>query len=115
MKTGEIYTLALTNPDAKFKSAGHPLGDFVVHFNKVGKLLDKNGDLVFPRYNTDWELLLQEVTWQEAIQAWADGKTVYFELNRTKVYLQNNFYLRVLDDLRPISKDEIFKGKWFVE
>ena len=63
-------------------------------------------------WNDDWELLPTEVTWQEAIQAWANGEKVHYVFNNTKVYL-DAYFLRTTD-IRSISRDEILKGKWFI-
>ena len=65
------------------------------------------------KVDDDWELVPQEVTWQEAIQAWANGEKVHYVFNNTKVYLDNIYYLRTIY-AGPISRDEISKAKWFI-
>ena len=51
----------------------------------------ENGAIVFDNdkypiieinLNDNWQLVKQPVTWQEAIQAWADGKRVTLKLDR---------------------------------
>jgi len=118
MKTGDIYNHALVNPMARFISVDRSLfPEFVAYFNEVGKLVTADGEkesLVYAPYSMEWELVPKEVTWQEAISAWLDGKKVHYVINNNKVYLVDSFYLRV-DGARPISKDELSKCKWFIE
>ena len=102
-----MYTYALANPKAEFKSVGEKLGDFTAHFNEVGKLIDKHGDLVFPRCDTDWELVPQEIPWQEALEQWVKGKSVIRELNGTTC-------LFTKDNCFGVSRKELINGKWFL-
>ena len=60
----------------------------------------------------DWKLVVrQPVTWQEAIQAWADGKTVYVQ-NKTggRVYR-----LCGEGEKMYLWPSEITTGTWYVE
>ena len=56
----------------------------------------------------DWQEVKQPVTWQEAIQAWADGK---------KVYVVNKAGGRVFryGAEMHLLQPEIATGKWYVE
>jgi hypothetical protein len=117
VKTGEIFTMALTNPKAKFKSIGQQFGDFAAHFNAVGKLVDKEGELVFPTYDMDWELVPQEVTWQEALQVWVGGKTITCDLSDATYRFTNGSDFRQFRDEteNTLCKIQLINGKWFVE
>ena len=63
----------------------------------------------------EWELIKKPITWQEGIQGWLDEKKVYYLFNGERQYLDNPFYLKNNSLGRPISKDEISFGKWYIE
>ena len=106
MKTGEIFTRALTNPKDEFKSMGQQFGDHVAHFNAVGKLVDTEGELVFPTYDMDWEIVWEPVDFMTAANS---GKRIKsnacFEFHSISWYLQGQAHLTL---------DEV-NGKWLIE
>jgi len=111
MKTGEMYTYVLANPKAEFKSVGEKLGDFTARFNEVGKLIDKHGDLVFPRCDMDWELVPREVTWQEAIGAWLEGEAVVCKYKGGEaIFLSGGINMALYAD-----KEKFKYGKWYIK
>jgi hypothetical protein len=59
----------------------------------------------------DWQLVRQPVTWQEAIQAWADGKVVYVE-NKAggRVYRCGGEGEKMY-----LLQSEVKNGTWYVE
>ena len=63
------------------------------------------------RLNGDWQPVKEEVTWQEAIQAWAEGKTV-FVVNEAggRVFRRGG-----LGASMCLLQEEIVHGIWFVE
>lgn len=66
----------------------------------------------------EWKIIQEPVPWQEAIQAWLDGKNVYYYFNSVKQYLSKDIsYLEVLSVFgkRGLSKDELKVGKWYIE
>lgn len=71
----------------------------------------------------DWQLVRQPVTWQEAIQAWADGKKVVWEedadrrvFNRNKIWPIPKYKNHFLDqDGDAVTVRMISGGKWYVE
>lgn len=106
MKTGEIFTMALTNPKAEFKSIGQQFDDHVAHFNAVGKLVDKEGELVFPTYDMDWELVRKPVDFMTAINSGKNTKP-----NSTSYdFMGFSYWLNT----RVLSL-EIINGKWLIE
>ena len=72
----------------------------------------EKGYLWLPRYlrlDYDWQPIPQTVTWQEALQAWADGENVVLNCGETENYLLGSHnYLQV-------SKEQIANGIWYVE
>ena len=61
-----------------------------------------------------WEEVSQEVTWQEALEAWANGKDI-----KSVIYDEEIFYKheeRYLEDQNgdAISSDELTEGKWYI-
>ena len=73
-----------------------------------------DGRTTFPMEDV-WEEVKQPVTWQEAIQAWADGKTVIVENTCDKrKYDGKKFFLR--DEYgNAMGSWEITNGTWYVE
>ena len=73
--------------------------------------------------NLDWQLVKQPVTWQEAIQAWADGKMAICELDGdTYVYQWNGnraiskYQNHLLDqEGDAVTVRMISGGTWYVE
>ena len=56
----------------------------------------------------DWQLVRQPVTWQEAIQAWADGKTIRLIMPEwEQVWVPTNNV--------GFNHCHINQGKWYVE
>ena len=71
----------------------------------------------------DWHEVKQLVTWQEAIQAWADGKKVVWEedadrrvFDRNKSWPIPKYQSHLLDqDGDAVTVRMISGGKWYVE
>ena len=57
----------------------------------------------------NWQLVKQPVTWQEAIQAWADGKKVSYK------YSYNEMMYAFQDSNRMLSIEKIEDAVWYVE
>ncbi len=56
----------------------------------------------------------QPVTWQEAIQAWADGKTIKTQSDDgIRTYRKTSKGLQSV--LGGVTKDELLNGNWYVE
>jgi hypothetical protein len=107
-----MYTHALNNPMAKFKRP---------HMNKTTYMFDEHGILtnagedgeystsvVSPMLNEEWELIREYIPWQEALQAWIDGKEVVRELSPTScIFSKNNSF--------AVSRHELIEGKWYIK
>jgi len=108
MKTGEMYSLVLTNPKAKFKRLNC---NVIYRFSDTGKLvLDKDANTLAMALEADedWELIKEPVPWQKAIQAWIDGKEIYIEFKGEKLNPDNNLYMQF----------KIFRNndyKWYIK
>ena len=75
-----------------------------------GTSIGKAGNIDFD----GWEIVRQPVTWQEAIQAWVDGKTIKTESSDgIRTYKRTTNSLQSV--LGGVTKDEILNGKWYVE
>lgn len=59
--------------------------------------------------NLDWKLVKQPVTWQEAIEAWADGKTISYS------YKDGDIRFPFEDSNTMLSVEKIKIAKWYVE
>jgi len=96
------FELTVFNTDGKSISSDVPAGGF-------------NGN-IHQDYN--WKEVPQEVTWQEAVQAWANGGKVSCRLDDwTYTYEGNVEYpFKGLEDSDGdgISAEEILQGKWYI-
>jgi hypothetical protein len=113
------------NQDMKFRcvdgcldSRDYVIGrddDGYVKFFEHGKFRDAFFD-IHQKFGWEWELVPQEVTWQEAIQAWLDGKDIRIEL-RGKTYIQHyvcRFGLAE-NSFNGFGKNFFTEGKWYIE
>ena len=63
----------------------------------------------------DWELLPQEVTWQEAIQAWLNCKEIYVETDDGKYTQRASFRLGCFAlGQDGFNKNCFRSGKWYI-
>lgn len=82
MKTSEMIAMLEENPKLKFTRSKCAFGYGGSLHLKKGKLCGENESdypFVLDENNKpmdDWELVREPVTWQEAIQAWLDGKDI---------------------------------------
>ncbi len=83
---------------------------YYLYLGAKGYSLGKAGNIDFD----GWEIVKQSVTWQEAIQAWANGKTIKTESSDgIRTYKRTTNSLQSV--LGGVTKDEILNGKWYVE
>lgn len=125
MKYWEVIQALTIDPTKKFEaklSSGWTLRmsvntgvsryfKFDVFYDK--KLIDPSSDR--GRFNgnlaldDDWQLVPQPVTWQEALQAWAEGKKISFSY----AGYDNRFDFEASN--YTMSVDKIKKAEWYVE
>ena len=80
---------------------------------KEGKLVDPslgggafNGNAAL---NLDWQLVRQPVTWQEAIEAWVDGKTISYS------YMGYDKRFPFEDSNTMMTIEKVKNAEWYVE
>ena len=78
---------------------------YYLELGTTGTSIGKAGTIFF----NGWELVKQPVTWQEAIQAWADGKKVSYK------YSYNEVMYEFQDSNRMLSIEKIKDAAWYVE
>lgn len=134
MKTSEMFAMLKKNPKLRFKRAKwgpyNSIGikdDALQMITPTGEEWTYLGsDSATDRFveaclqigvGGDWELIQEPVTWQEALQAWAEGKTV-----RCKVCNSEFIYLYDIDEPElldtngdAILPEEITRGTWYIE
>lgn len=77
-------------------------GDVKFYYQGVGY-----GYLIVP--NDGWYEVKQPVTWQEAIRAWAEGKTISYS------YMGRNRQFLFEDSHTLMSVEKIKNAEWYVE
>ncbi|SPF51189.1 hypothetical protein SBF1_50073 [Candidatus Desulfosporosinus infrequens] len=121
LKTGELYTLALNNPEAITPYKRMKNGE--IYFFNSFKRLQRQGSTDEPTqllFDEDWEPVPQEVTWQEALSAWIEGKTVIVTLsgNDKSTYRGRDTDNQCLQDNErtwTVTRQKLKYGKWFIE
>ena len=64
----------------------------------------------------DWQEVKQPVTWQEAIEAWMNGKTIgVTQKDIEKRFYEGKDYLLRDQHGDSVSEDEIAEGTWYIE
>ncbi|TGE35916.1 hypothetical protein E4K67_22635 [Desulfosporosinus fructosivorans] len=105
MKTWEMIKELTENPKLKFKRL---CDSRIFYCGNSGYLYREPGMSEVIGIDEDWELISQEVTWQEAIQAWVDGKTVRCKKDREIIYFGS--WPDFIAD-----KTNFTDGKWYIE
>jgi len=103
MKTGEMYMMALANPNAKFHKVRNNL-DY--YFNELGMLYTENSDRSVepPIADEDWELVPETVDFMTAINS---GKMIKSCVNEH--FHTVEWYLEYSPSLKEIN------GNWQIE
>jgi hypothetical protein len=115
-KTWEVVKILMDNPRLRFEAK--------INKKKSNMWIDTDGDLVMdvvktaPDYpitdnewlNAEWQLIETPVTWQEALQAWAEEKTVickFNDINEEYICLSNDYDTH-------LTRYQILYGQWFI-
>ena len=126
MKNWEVIKALAENPTLTFKNlrfggvAGY-IGNgklaWISGSDKIGAAFEIHyaPDSGGGNWNDDWELAPQEVTWQEAIQKWSEGKDVICHINNYKYLFKAEVAFFRDNEGIAISRDILLNGKWFVE
>ena len=120
MKTWDMLRELSENPLLKFKDNS---GSVVGISDKTGRVVWLNGDredaFVIHSYaygfvdnlHLDWELVPQEVTWQEAISAWLDGEAVACKYKGSEItFLSGGINMALY-----VDKEKLKYGKWYIK
>ena len=115
-KTWEVVKMLMENPRLRFEAK--------INKKKSNMWIDTDGDLAMdvvktaPDYpitdnewlNAEWHLVETPVTWQEALQAWAEEKTVICKFNDI-----NEEYICFSNDYDThLTRYQILYGQWFI-
>jgi hypothetical protein len=124
MKTWEMMKVLMENNKLKARSMVNG-NERVVSVGKSGLgnvcIISEQGVAVLP-IDADWELIPQEVTWQEAIQSWIDGKSLTIELGKDSIAGESKYFQPEINRLgcficgkRGFDKELFIKGKWYIK
>lgn len=115
IKTWEVIKALSENPKLKFANGCHVLkiSDItkrIVWDNKSGEdpfIIFSNAPGAVDNLHIDWELVPEEVTWQEALEAWVKGESVMRKLDGTSCIFRATTSFAV-------SRAELIRGQWFI-
>ena len=62
--------------------------------------------------NRNWQEVKQPVTWQEAIEAWANGKKIKYENEHGCLTYSGN---TLKDEIGPLASYQLTTGTWYIE
>ena len=116
MKLWEVLKELEENPEKVFKS-NNGFGEVTLEYSNGIKFIgiQKTRDGSFLSEIRDWQEIKQPVTWQEAIEAWADGDTVKCVLGKSEsVFFGEKIAFRN-QDASVIDKVQIREGAWYIE
>ena len=117
-KTWEVVKILMENPRLRFEAK--------INKKKSNMWIDTDGDLAMdvvktaPDYpitdnewlNAEWQLVETPVTWQEALQAWAEEKTVICKFNDINEEYSETCFSNNYDT--PLTRYQILYGQWFI-
>jgi hypothetical protein len=91
------------------KDFGYTFLDVVTTCEVEGKV--KHDLSCLGKLSADWQPVRQPVTWQEAIQAWGEGRKIRIKNRRGG----ESFYSGGVGGLINVTHDELVHGTWYVE
>jgi hypothetical protein len=118
-KTWEIIKMLSENPNLRFKAM--PYSEDKTFFDEaclVNGVLCWGGNKAYPlqiaigKYDIDWQLVETPVTWQEALQAWAEEKTVICKFNDINEEYSEICFSNDYDT--HLTRYQILYGQWFI-
>ena len=102
---GYMYT-----KDDYYRLDIHDDDGFLIYQQRGGGAFNDNIHI-----NIDWQEVKQPVTWQEALEAWVNGKRVICKLNEETYAYHISCLLLVDQDANALSDSEIQRGTWYIE
>ena len=116
MKLWEVLKELDENPNKRFKSVNYNQEEIIISmgtgcYDLPFRVLDSN---------RDWQEIKQPVTWQEAIEAWANGKTIKcVHYGENYAFEGRSVFLATDEHVEPSnvepSKKMILDGTWYIE
>jgi predicted lipoprotein with Yx(FWY)xxD motif len=117
-KTWEIIKMLTTYPMLKFTAtAMNGLQKVMYYRHDLGFLCQQDGDNIKFYDSDEWTLIQQPIPFLEAVQAYAEGKTIRVECedgNRQYKPLGMGGYMMMDDRHQALTSLEILKGKWYI-
>lgn len=112
MKLWEVLKALDENPEKEFKCGGVRL---ICEFGTYRFTNVTTQERAFYMgADNDWQEVKQPVTWQEAIEAWTNGKTIRCEDGGFDCLFSGGKSV-LTDSVGPIDKYQITKGTWYIE
>ena len=100
----KVFESSLVGVEYKISSDGE-----VTAFEATGKFTGLNNC-------RDWQEVKQPVTWQEAIEAWADGKKIRCVIGKAEYIFGRSPYREFQDQNDyGLAPEHITKGTWYIE
>lgn len=111
MKLWEVLKELEENPMKVFEHESLDQRAFV-----SGGLIIEEGQHRKLIYMNDWQEVKQPVTWQEAIEAWADGKKIRCVIGKAEYIFGRSPYREFQDQNDyGLAPEHITKGTWYIE
>ena len=105
------------NPNLKFKSCYNgfhleaTIDDNLLRISESGITSDR---IKYLNLNSDWQLVREPVSWQEALQAWIDGKTIKCKYPPNDMKLISTTFLPKNLTSTP-TREALITGTWYIE
>jgi len=103
MKTWEMIKELTENPKKVFM---RDYDELVVKVDKTTETLSWESGHEHLCIDDEWVEVKQPVTWQEALEAWANGKSLRLLINDRIYHLVPSKFI--------IAQEDIEKGKWYI-
>lgn len=131
MKFSDVIRELENNPEKEFQHIDTHNEKCVIKTDEdyyIFKIYNSNGNLIESTrpgggfnenlniYFNDWEEVRRSVSWQEAIQAWIEGKTICVQEHTLEyTYTRDkNQNLVALEDGLPLHISELKTGTWYI-
>ena len=111
MKLWEVLKELDENPNKRFKSVNYNQEEIIISmgtgcYDLPFRVLDSN---------RDWQEIKQPVTWQEAIEAWANGGKVKCILHGESFIYDSSQWKNMYSGDGYLCDSEILNGTWYIE
>ena len=113
MKLWEALKALDENPKKIFKS-NEGFGEVTLEYRNGIKFIgiQKTINGAFLSELRYWQEVKQPVPWQEAIEAWANGKRIKYENEHGCLTYSGN---TLKDELGPLASYQLTTGTWYIE